>query len=416
MKIAILGVGSRGLHYGRLAKERGGIEFSALCDRDPEKLAIARETLSCGKRETFTEETDFFAGGKLADVLFLCTQDKDHYRQAMRALEIGYDILLEKPVSADPKECVKIAEKAGQLGRKVFVCHVLRYSGYYRKIKEVLESGVLGKVIQIDHAENISYWHFVHSYVRGNWRKEADGTPMIFAKCCHDMDLLYWWTGSRCRSVSSLGGLSYFTEANAPAGSTLKCTDCPLGKACVYHADYQYLPMDGEGNRFAWGTYALTPREGEEAVREALRETAYGTCVFRCHNDVCDWQCAQMEMEDGTPIQFRVNAFHNENYRSTHIVGTLGEIYGNDLEEKLTLHRFGKEAEEINLSLHDASAYGGGHVGGDGGMINDVLDCLEGKAAPMERMATIDETVESHRMAAACEQSRKLGGERIWLG
>ena len=199
MKIAILGVGNRGLHYGELASERSDVEFTAFCDLESEKLNKARKTLHSENALVFTDDEKFFAQGKLADILFICTQDRAHYRHAMRALELGYDILLEKPVSPNIQECIDIEKYAAETGRHVFVCHVLRYSAYYKKIKEVVESGVLGKIIQINHEENVGYWHFAHSYVRGNWRRECDSTPMLMAKCCHYMDLLYWLSDSRCK-------------------------------------------------------------------------------------------------------------------------------------------------------------------------------------------------------------------------
>lgn len=415
LTIAVIGLGSRGLHYARLSRQRGGVAFHALCDVNPQKIKNAVSVLEADSARTFENEEEFFAAGKLADVLYICTQDRDHFRQAMKGLELGYDILMEKPVSPNPKDCVEIARKAEETGRRVFVCHVLRYSAFYRRIKEVLSQNLLGDIILVEHNEHIGYWHFAHSYVRGNWHKEEETTPMLMAKCCHDMDLLYWWLGS-CDNVSSHGGLTWFRPENAPQGAARRCKDCALSGSCLYDSLSQYLSCDGKEPRFPWGAYALTASREPEDIKEAALEGPYGRCVFHADNDVCDHQTAHLLFKhDGkdVPVLFSVSAFSNECYRNTHIFGTKGELWGDDESETLTLHLFGKEPEKLTLSLADTKSYGGGHVGGDSGLIEDVLDYLEGKDVPMQRLTPIRETIESHLIVAACEESRKSGGAQI---
>lgn len=415
LTIAVIGLGSRGLHYSRLSAMRGGVTFTALCDVNPRKTENAVRELSAADARIFHDEETFFAAGKLADMLYICTQDRDHYRQAMKALELGYHILLEKPVSPNPQDCAAIAQKAQEVGRNVFVCHVLRYSGFYRKVKEVLEQGLLGDLMLVQHNEHIGYWHFAHSFVRGNWRREEDTTPMLLAKCCHDMDLLYWWLGP-CKSASSLGALSFFTPEHAPEGAAMRCDDCSCCDRCLYYAPAQYLPDKDNPPRFPWGSYALTPSSDPEDIRRALSEGPYGRCVFHCDNNVCDHQSAQLLFTHNgreLPVHFTVSAFSNECYRSTHFFGTMGELWGDDESETLTLQLFGREPETLTLPQSDNSGYGGGHVGGDSGLVGDILDYLDGKEVPIERLTPIQETVESHLIVSACEKSRKKGGELV---
>ncbi len=415
LTIAVIGLGSRGLHYAKLSAQRGGVRFNALCDINPGKLKNAVAELPARDARLFEKEEEFFEAGKLADVLYICTQDRDHYRQAIRGLELGYHILMEKPVSPDPLDCIKIAQKAEETGRQVFVCHVLRYSAFYRRIKEVIEKGLLGDIMLLSHNEHIGYWHFAHSYVRGNWRREEETTPMLMAKCCHDMDLLSWWLGS-CDSVSSFGGLTWFTEKNAPIDAAVFCKDCPLSDSCLYYAPAQYLSLNGNRPRFPWGAYALTASRDEKDILKAALNGPYGRCVFHCDNDVCDRQSAQLLFRhDGkeVPVQFTVSAFSNECYRNTHVFGTKGELWGDDASETLTLQLFGKEPETLSLSLAQEGSYGGGHAGGDNGLIADVLDYLEGKDVPLSRLTPIRETIESHLIVEACEKSRKAGGIQI---
>ena len=223
--VAVLGLGNRGKNYGGHLNKLEGVKIVSICDKYQAKIDKVKKAWNVPDDKCFTDEDKFFAQGKIADVMVIATQDRDHYGHAIKALDLGYNLLLEKPVSPDIKECLEIEKLAREKGLKVLVCHVLRYANYYRRIKSIIDSGVLGDIKLIKHDEHVSWWHFCHSYVRGNWRREEDTTPMLLAKCCHDMDLLYWFAGAKCKSLSSYGELSYFTKANAPKGATARCFD-----------------------------------------------------------------------------------------------------------------------------------------------------------------------------------------------
>lgn len=138
----------------------------------------------------FESSDRLFALGKIADAAVIASMDRDHFDQAMKALDLGYDILLEKPISPDPAECLAIARKAQALGRTVVVCHVLRYTPFFSTLKQILDSGELGRIVSIQHNENIGNFHIAHSFVRGNWRRADLSSPLILQKSCHDMDIL----------------------------------------------------------------------------------------------------------------------------------------------------------------------------------------------------------------------------------
>ena len=210
LKIAILGLGDRGMNYGNLVQTCTDAEITAVCEKDPERLKLGQERFGLPDSACFQDSAAFLSHRKLADVLFVCTQDRDHYPHTMAALEKDYHVLVEKPVSPDPEHLQEIIQKSLETNKKVLVCHVLRYSQFYRKIKELLNSGIIGRTVLIRHAENIGFWHFSHSFVRGHWHKEGETSPMILAKCCHDMDLLYWWTNSRFASIYSQGDLTFY--------------------------------------------------------------------------------------------------------------------------------------------------------------------------------------------------------------
>ncbi len=210
LKIAILGLGDRGMNYGTLALAGTDAQITAVCDKDPERVCLAAEKFHLTKEQTFLGSEAFFLAGKLADALFICTQDRDHYGHTIEALNLGYNVMVEKPVSPNPAHLIEIRDLAAEKGLKVVVCHVLRYSLFYQKINQLIKDGSIGRPVLIRHSENIGYWHYIHSYVRGHWHREEETSPMLMEKCCHDMDLLYWWTNSRFASIYSQGDLTFY--------------------------------------------------------------------------------------------------------------------------------------------------------------------------------------------------------------
>lgn len=413
MEVAILGLGSRGRNYGKLIKK--GCRISAICDIQAEKVNKLGKEWKVPENKRFFSSDEFFNAGKLCDGLVIATQDSDHYEHAKKAIELGYNILLEKPVSPNLNETLELRDLAKKAGVNIMVCHVLRYSPFYRKIKELVSSGVIGEPVTVKHSENVSYWHFAHSFVRGNWRREDLSSPVILAKCCHDMDLLYWYSGAKANSVSSLGSLKYFKKENAPEGAAERCLDgCEYRSVCPYEAEAQYIGrrkgLFRAKKRFPWGTYAFSTDTSKKAVHSALKTCLYGRCVFKCDNDVCDHQTLNMEMENGVKVDFTVDAFHNENFRHIEIYGTKGEIIADDRGSVIQLKVFGKRPKKIIVNLIPVK----GHYGGDQGVIKAFLKMLR-TGEISEGLSTIDVTAESHRIAYAAELSRRNSGERIFM-
>ena len=224
----ILGLGSRGAEvYGKYSiSYPEKLKIVGICDIDQVKIEKYSNLFNVKKENCFLSSEQLFKRGKIADVIFICTQDAQHYEHTMAALDEDYDILLEKPISPVLSECMEIAEKAKAKNRMVVVCHVMRYTAFMQKIKQLIDTKEIGELVAINQVENVCYWHQAHSFVRGNWRKKEESSPMILAKCCHDMDSLFWMCGSsKSDSVSSIGELTYFKEENAPVGSTLRCVD-----------------------------------------------------------------------------------------------------------------------------------------------------------------------------------------------
>lgn len=233
---SLIGSGNRGMIYAELLAKSGQAQILALAEPNAERRSYATAKLHIGAKHSFPTDDAFFAQGKLSDVCIIASMDRSHYSQAMRALALGYDLLLEKPISPDAAECQAISRKAKELGRKVVVCHVLRYTPMYRAVKAFVDSGRFGRIIDIQHNENIGNFHMAHFFVRGNWRNASQSSPIILQKTCHDMDLLVWLTGSRCKRVSSFGELVYFRNEYAPEGSGERCAECAVAKNCRFEA------------------------------------------------------------------------------------------------------------------------------------------------------------------------------------
>ena len=410
--VAIIGCGQRGLEtYARLMKEMPErFRFAAVCDIDPERLRMARTELSLSAQQCFPDEQSFFAERR-ADLLLVTTQDADHVRHASEGLRLGYDILCEKPITASREEAMALLALQKETGHRVVICHVLRYAPAFTKLSELLNAGSIGRLVAIEATEQVAYWHQAHSFVRGNWRRAEDTTPMILAKCCHDLDLLQHYAGARCLSVSSVGSLSFFKEANAPGGSAARCPDCALRDSCPYSACRFYLGRLHEGSQ-GWPLTVLTNDRPitEASLLKALQEGPYGRCVFRCDNTAVDHQLVQMNFENGVKACLTMTAFTKDSGRLYALRGTLGELLLNEERGLLTLKRFGGETESWRIS--DLVDTGTGHGGGDSGLLESLYRTLcEGGSAT----TALEASIESHLIGFAAERSRLAGGQQVYV-
>lgn len=404
MKLALIGAGNRGMIYARYACHDKGIEIAAIVEPDEERREIAAREFHVEPDMVFDNAEEFFRRGKLCEVAVIASMDRDHFEETMNALEAGYDILLEKPISPDPKECIRIQQKADALGRQVTICHVLRYTNFFSKIKEIIDSGRIGKIVTIDHNENIGNFHMAHSFVRGNWRNSDLSSPLVMQKSCHDMDILVWLTGSDAKTISSFGSLTYFREENAPEGSADRCLECGAAKQCRFDARKQYLPVAG-----VWPANVVTPSKSEAELLEALKTSPYGRCVYRCDNNVCDHQVSIIEFENGVTATFNLSGFTNKVHRTIHIMCEHGELWGDDETNTITVTRFSSnDDEEYEAVTCYPGRTAGGHGGGDTGLMEDFLGRLDHPDEKGSRSA-ISYSIESHLMAYAAEQSRVTG-------
>ena len=410
--VAILGVGARGGDvYGRILKtltER--FKIVSLCDLRRERLDMYGPEFSVPENARFESEQEFFKE-KRADILIVATQDADHVRHAISAFELGYDVLLEKPITDSKEECERILAAQKKSGSKALVCHVLRYAPAFLKAKELIESGIIGQLVTINALERVGYWHQAHSFVRGNWRSTEYTAPMILAKCCHDLDLLQFYAKSKCKSISSIGDLAYFKKENAPEGSADRCTECKLVDTCPYSAKKIYIDAwkDAECPSDTWPFNVISPAPNtEQNLWHAIKDGSYGRCAFQCDNNVVDHEITQMTFENGVKATLTMMGFTKEGGRRIHFFGTLGEIVLEELEESITIRLFGKETTVIDMSVDNVGGYY--HGGGDVGLINSLYDAISGKT---NAATSLEASIESHLMGVYAEFSRLEGGKTI---
>ncbi len=416
IKVAIIGLGGRGGEaYGRYVDNlKDMYDIVSICDIDPVRLNKYKEIFEVKEENAFLSEDEFFKE-KRADILFVCTQDQLHVRMAKKGLLLGYDLLLEKPISDKAEELNELVELQKKTGRTIMVCHVLRYTTAVRKLKSLLNSGIIGQLVSIDHTENVVYWHEAHSYVRGNWAVREETTPMIMAKCCHDLDLLQYYIGSKATSVASMGSLFYFKKENKPEGAADRCTKCRYVDSCTYSAKRIYIDsfIAAGSPENLWPHAAITDAYPitVEALYDSLNNGRYGRCVFSCENNVVDNQTSIIQFENGVTATLKMEAFVRDGGRDTNFYGTLGEIIFEESKGIITVKTFKGETTVYNIKeLEDElGGFGdGGHGGGDGRMIIKLYNVLTGKADDVD--TSIESSCESHFIAVAAEESRLEGG------
>lgn len=405
--VFLCGAGSRGgTVYGNFIRRRPDLaRVVAVAEPDHERRQRLVQEHQVPPQSVFSDWREALAKDKkLSDIAIVATPDRQHLEPALACLEHGYHLLLEKPMAPSVEDCLKIVEASRKSKAYTAVCHVLRYSAYFRALRRMIVDGAVGEPITIRHLEPVNFWHFAHSFVRGNWRRDGESSPFILAKCCHDMDLLlYLLGGTKPIAVSSFGNLSHFRKENAPAGHSDRCLSCSVEADCPYSAKRFYeghLKSESRG----WPLDVLIDEYTPAALEKALSEGPYGRCVYTCDNDVVDHQVVQILFEGGLTASLVAAAFTDHRERETEILGTRGSLIGdgqqivhtNFLTREITRHRI--EAQ-------------GNHMGGDDAMLTEFFTAVAQKRPDL--ISTSPEvSLDSHLMALYAERSR-LSGQTV---
>ncbi|XP_029433851.1 uncharacterized protein LOC115076472 isoform X2 [Rhinatrema bivittatum] len=410
--VLLVGAGSRGKCYSYFAVEFskrmkivGVVDPRAYPREDLQKMHRIDES------NLFEDWSEAVEREKFADAVIIATPDKLHKDPAIAFAKKGYHILLEKPMAVTAEDCEEIVSVCKESGVMLAVGHVMRYYPVSQKIKEIIDSGMIGDVVHIQHMEPVGHWHFAHSFVRGNWRNEQESTFSLLAKSCHDIDLInFWMAGKRCLKVSSFGHLSHFTKEHKPVGAASRCLDCSVEQTCPYSAKKIYLVDHAQQGMLGWPVNVVCSNSDcdIESLTEALKTGPYGRCAYECDNDVVTNQVVNMEFEGGVTVAFTMMAFtHAMGARRTTIYGTKGELSNVgrgpvEVYEFLTKKR---STHPVTLSVFIPS-----HLMGHGGADYFILDnfvSAVGKNEPSRILTGPDETLRSHLLVFEAEKSRK---------
>jgi len=402
--LIVVGAGIRGAGYAEYALAHPDqVKVVGVADPSEHRRMQLANRHSVPAGNVFADWRDAAERPRFADAVIVATPDALHAEPAVRFAGLGYHILLEKPMAPNAEDCRRIVAAAQASGKLFAVCHVMRYTAYTRKVKEIAASGRLGEIISIQHLEPVGYWHQAHSYVRGNWRNEQESSPMLLAKSCHDLDWILHIMDKRCTQISSFGSLVHFRPENRPQGAADRCLECTVEPTCPYSAARIYLQRARSGET-GWPLSALTSDVTEAGVTEALRTGPYGRCVYACDNDVVDHQVVNMQFEGGATASFTMTAFSSKRDRETRIFGTRGELYGDgryiEVYDFLTDH-----TERFDVGTASDGSILSGHGGGDLGLMTCFVAALL-RNDPALILSGPAESLETHLMVFAAEQAR----------
>ena len=411
ISVIVIGAGARGMGYSRTAAAmKENYDIVAVAEPVECRRNYVRDLFNIPEERCFSDWREILALPKMADAAFICTMDRDHCAPTLKAIELGYDIMLEKPIAPTPEECALITKAADERGVQVLICHVLRFTPFYGRLKELILAGKVGDVQVVQQIEKVGLVHQSHSFVRGNWGNSERSSCMLLQKSCHDIDIIQWLIDKKCERVSSFGSLKYFTKENAPEGAPERCMDgCPAAETCPFHTDKLYMrPTGGYSSWFRTAATMLI-KPTDEDVQKALETTNYGRCVFRCDNDVVDRQVVNMEFEGGVVASFTMTAFTSgTGGRSIRVLGTKGALTANATDPEILYENF-ETGESEMVPVVGGTGDGtivGGHGGGDHGIM-DTFYRLVGKEYDGVAAAPIDVSCQNHMIVFAAEEAKE---------
>ncbi len=444
-KAILIGAGQRGREvYGAYALQRPDeLRFVAVAEPNQEKRLRFAAQHNIPPEDQFPSWEALLEQPQYGPAAVVATQDWQHTQPTLAALRGGYHVLLEKPMATTAEECRQLALTSEETGRQLHICHVLRYTEHFLKLREIVQSGMLGQVVNVSHRENVSWWHMAHSFVRGHWRNSAESSPMILAKCCHDFDILLWMLDQRCEQLSSVGSLLHYRAENAPEGAPKYCLEgCPVSETCPYYAPFIYIDLLPVFRSLAetssgiikgaiqiqlrapglikvlskgvpllrhlseyrgWPRSVVALDPTPEKLLAALREGPYGRCVYHCDNDVVDHQVVAMQFEEGLSVTLTMHGHSHIEYRTTRIEGSQATLFAEA--------GYGGSWIEVNQHHSDqktrwdtSARVGEGHGGGDFGLVAAFVRSLQN--GDEGARTTARQALESHLMAFAAEQAR----------
>ncbi|KAF2165569.1 hypothetical protein M409DRAFT_66992 [Zasmidium cellare ATCC 36951] len=488
-RLLIIGAGSRGNAYARAVVDSGlGVVAAVAEPIDFKRRHLGSQYIwpngEPKPEQEFSSWKDFInfetqrrkdeaAGVSVSPGVngaFICVRDEHHVEVLTGIAPLGLHIMSEKPLATSLADCLKIERSVRANPEKIFaIGHVLRYSPHNMLLRHMVrQERVIGDILSIEHTEPVGWWHFSHSYVRGNWRKESTTAPSLLTKSCHDIDFVLWMLCSPLSAsdenahlpsrISSFGSLKQFKRERKPreAGGATNCLSCPISDQCKFSAKRIYHDKHLARGNAKWPVHIVNPEveamlesDGPEKATKALMDTLaedyttgktpvqdvasrswYGRCVWESDNDVVDDQYVTIEWDDdGHDRPAKTASFHMiaqslaQCERRGRIYGTNGEIYYDS--KSITVHDFDNDTTRtFNPEVPKNSHHGGGDDGLTQQFVKAIAASMDGKTSVREAQVqylgcTMEEIIRSHAAVFAAEEARrekKIVDWRDWWG
>lgn len=352
--IGVIGCGAMGRGVVKaVLKQDARLRVAALYDPDERSVQETAKMLGytpvvCANYRDVVSRTD-------VDWVMIASWNRDHAEQTEAAFLAGKHVFCQKPLALTLEECVRMKAAGDRSGKQFNIGFTLRYSPHYRKIKQLLAAGRIGRIISMEFNETLEFNH--GGYIHGDWRRlrEYAGTHLL-EKCCHDIDLVNWMTESRPRRVASFGGTDFFTPAN------------------VHHID------------------RIGPRPGDGAQAFASWGGLVAKNPFTADKDIVDNQVAILEYESGVRATFHTNCLAGIAERRMYILGTEGTLRADVVTGVIQIKRVGWDTKVEDESTTSS----GGHGGGDAVLARELADSMLNGTAPSVGL------VEGMESAIAC--------------
>jgi predicted dehydrogenase len=502
----VIGAGSRGTSYARAVTLATAGTIAAVAEPDEFKRRAFGKKYIWGDGvplpgQEFVSWQDWLgweaarraaygeAGQHAVTGVFICTMDETHAEIIQALARLNLHIMCEKPLALSLADCLSISRTFRNAGvravangerhgavptadtknspSKIFsIGHVLRYNPHNQLLRTLLlHDKVIGEIVSIEHTEPVGWWHFSHSYVRGNWRRStAEGVGSLLTKSCHDIDFLLWLLCSPPKAdsrttphfpntITSMGALTHFRRARKPknAGTATNCLSCAAEPECNYSAKKIYRDRLLRENRdTGWPLKIVVPeiedivsshgwdavegklmeKLGEDYDRQSLPDKQiasrawYGRCVYESDNNVMDEQVVTMSWEDdpipGQEGRGPKTALFHMAYPTQARCERRGRIYGSHGEisydsKRINVYTFADEKVQTHVIPAQDPEVEKSHGGGDFGLAQAFVAAVQ--SAESGEMSVelaqrrfvgcdLDEVVRSHAVVFAAEDAR----------
>ncbi len=423
----IVGAGHRALTYASYAQQYPDeLRIVGVADPLAPRRQLVADRYDLAPEQCFASAEELAAQGKLADFVINGTMDHQHVSTSLPLLAAGYDLLLEKPFATNESELWTLVDAARQHQRQVIICHVLRFAPFYAAIRQKVLDGAIGEILNLQAVEHVSYHHMAVGFVRGKWNsKRRCFSPMLMAKCCHDLDLITWMmSGVAPLRVASFGSNYQFRPEKAPPGAGTRClVDCPIEADCLYSARKHYIDHPNRWAFYVWDVlqHGQSANQNasarydtltlDEKIESLKNDNPYGRCVWKCDNDVVDHQSVAIEFANGATATLNMVGGAARPARMIHMVGTHGEIQGTLEESRFVIrhidprpgHEYSEQVVDLNIGGDMAGAFGG-HGGGDLRLMADFVHLLKGEPRSIST-TTLEDSINGHLIGFCADQA-----------